>query len=167
LATGKDTGEDPLKIVRTITIPADTEAVWQTFLAVERWPEWSPWRLHFADQPRFEVAARFFVAVPAPWFRFITLKFPCQVTALENPNLICWSGKVLGVPGYHQFTLEDIPGGCRILSEEEFRGPFALFLWPVMRIIEGRAVEFLFRLRDAIVGNGHVSPDRPSGGGSA
>ena len=100
-----------MRIVTAMTIPADTEAVWRRFLAVERWPEWSPWRLHFPHQPRFEVGARFFVAVPAPCLPVITLRFPCRVTALENPNLICWAGKVLGVPGFHRFALEEIPGG--------------------------------------------------------
>jgi hypothetical protein len=71
------------------------------------------------------------------------------VTALENPNLICWTGKVLGVPGFHRFTLEDVPGGCRVLSEEEFRRPLGLLLWPMRSIIKGRAVEFLSCLRGA------------------
>jgi len=136
-----------LKIVTEITIPADTEAVWRRFVAVERWPEWSPWGLRFPHQPRFEVGARFFVTVPAPFLPGITLSFPCRVTALENPNVICWTGKVLGVPGFHRFTLDEIPGGCRVLSEEEFRRPFGLLLWPMKSTFKARVVEFLSCLR--------------------
>lgn len=138
-----------MRIVKAITIGAAREAVWRTFVEAERWPEWSPWRLRFPHEPRFEVGARFFVTIPAPWFPFVTLRFPCRVTALENPRLVCWAGKVLGVSGYHRFTLEDIPEGCRVLSEEEFREPLALLLRPVSSIIEGRVIEFLSRLRGA------------------
>jgi hypothetical protein len=138
-----------MRIVKAITIAAPKEAVWRTFLEVGRWPGWSPWGLYFPDQPRFEVGARFFVTLPAPCFPFITLRFPCRVTALENPKMICWTGSVLGVSGYHRFTLEDIAQGCCLLSEEEFRGPLALVLRPVRRIIERRVIEFLACLSSA------------------
>ena len=138
-----------MRIVTSTTIPADTEAVWQTFIAVERWPEWSPWGLQFPDAPRFEVGARFFVTVPAPLLPGITLRFPCRVTALENPSVICWTGKVLGVPGFHRFTLKETTEGCRVLSEEEFRRPFGLLLWPMRSMFQGRVVEFLSCLRGA------------------
>jgi uncharacterized protein YndB with AHSA1/START domain len=141
--------EVTLAIVTSITIPAEREAVWRTFIAVERWPKWSPWGLRFLHQPRFEVGARFFVTVPAPLLSGITLRFPCQVTTLENPRTICWTGKVLGVSGFHRFTLEETPDGCRVLSEEEFRRPFDLLLWPLKSTFERRVVEFLFCLRSA------------------
>jgi len=137
-------------IVTSTTIPAAREVVWRTFLAVERWPEWSPWGLQFPQEPRFGVGAAFFITIAAPYLPFITLRFPCRVTTLEDSNVICWTGKVVQVPGYHRFTLEDIPGGCRVLSEEEFRGPLALLLRPVKGIIEGRVIEFLSRLRGAV-----------------
>ena len=138
-----------MRIVTSTIIPAGTEAVWRTFIAVERWPEWSPWGLQFPHEPRFEVGAQFFVTVPAPLLSGITLRFPCRVTALENPSVICWTGKVLGVPGFHRFTLEETPEGCRVLSEEEFRRPFGLLLRPLRSMFEGRVVEFLSCLKSA------------------
>jgi len=138
-----------VRIVTSTIIPAGTEAVWRTFMAVERWPEWSPWGLRFPHEPRFEVGARFFVTVPAPLLPGITLRFPCRVTALENPSVICWTGKVLGVAGFHRFTLEETPEGCRVLSEEEFRRPFGLLLWPMRSMFQGRVVEFLSCLKSA------------------
>jgi hypothetical protein len=138
-----------VRIVTSTIIPAGTEAVWRTFIAVERWPEWSPWGLQFPHAPRFEVGARFFVTVPAPLLPDITLRFPCRVTALENPSVICWAGKVLGVPGFHQFTLKETTEGCRVLSEEEFRRPFGLLLWPMRSMFQGRVVEFLSYLKSA------------------
>jgi hypothetical protein len=53
------------------------------------------------------------------------------------------------VPGYHQFTMDDTTGGCRVLSEERFRGPLAPLLRPVKGVIEARVIEFLSRLRSA------------------
>jgi hypothetical protein len=150
-----------MRIVTSTTIPADTKTVWQRFLAVEKWPEWSPWGLQFLHEPRFEVGARFFVAVPAPLLPFITLRFPCRVTALENPHVICWTGKVLGVSGFHRFTLQETPEGCHVLSEEEFRRPLALLLWPMRSMFHRRVVEFLSRLKSATDEIGHASPNRP------
>lgn len=138
-----------MRIVKTITIAAPREVVWRTFLEVERWPEWSPWGLDPSHEPGFEVGARFFVTSSAPLLPFATLRFPCRLTALENAKVICWDGKVLGVSGYHRFTLEDIPEGCHVLSEEEFRGPLALLLRPLRTIIEGRVVDFLSCLKSA------------------
>lgn len=138
-----------MKIVTSITIAAPRKGVWRTFLAVERWPEWSPWGLHFPEQPRLELGAAFFVTLPAPFFPLVTLRFPCRVTALEDSSVICWTGKVIGVPGYHRFTFKELPEGCRVLSEEEFHGPLTLLIRPVRGIIEARVVEFLARLRGA------------------
>jgi hypothetical protein len=95
------------------------------------------------------VGTPFFVTVPAPCLPFITLKFPCRVTTLENPKTICWTGKVLGVAGFHRFTLEETPEGCRVLSEEEFRRPLGLLLWPMRSMFQGRVVEFLSCLKSA------------------
>jgi uncharacterized protein YndB with AHSA1/START domain len=141
--------EVTLGIVTSITIPADRETVWRTFMAVENWPKWSPWGLSFPHQPRFEVGARFFVTVPAPLLSGITLKFPCRVTVLENPRVICWTGRVLGVSGFHRFTLHETLEGCRVVSEEEFRSPFGLLLWPLRSTFRARVAEFLTRLRGA------------------
>ena len=138
-----------MKIVTSITLPAPRETVWRTFLAVERWPEWSPWGLHFPQQPRFELGVPFFVTIPAPCFPFVTLRFPCRVTVLENPEQIRWTGKLFGAPGYHGFTLEDTPRGCRVVSEEELRGPLSLLLWPAKSIIQGRVMQFLSSLSRA------------------
>ena len=138
-----------MRIVKDIAIGAPREAVWRTFLEVERWPEWSPWAVRFPDKSGLAVGVQFFIALPAPFFPFVTLRFPCRVTALENPKLLCWTGRVLGVPGYHRFTLEDIPEGCHVLSEEELRGPLALLLRPLRTIIKGRVVDFLSCLRSA------------------
>ncbi len=123
--------------------------MWRAFVAVQLWPQWSPWNLRFPDQPRFEKGVRFFVTAPAPWLSFIKLTFPCHVSALEDSKLICWSGSVFGVPGYHQFTMEDTTDGCRVLSEERFRGPLAPLLQPVKGLIAARVIEFLSRLKGA------------------
>ncbi len=140
-----------MRIVKAVTIPAPRETVWGTFFDLTRWPEWSPWRLLFPGEARLRIGASFQVAVPAPGFPFVTLKFPCRVTELENPQVLCWAGSVLGVPGYHRFVFESAREGCFLLSEEEFQGPLRLLLRPVRRIIEGRATEFLARLREAAV----------------
>jgi hypothetical protein len=136
-----------MRMTECMTLRASKAAVWRTFVAVERWPEWSPWKVHFDEQPRLKVGTQFLLTLPMPWMPLITLRFPCRVTALENPSLICWAGKVLGVSGYHRFTMQDVPGGCQLFSEEVFEGRLALLLWPVRRIIKGRADEFLWRLK--------------------
>lgn len=138
-----------MRILTSITIAAPREGVWRTFVAVQRWPRWSPWDLRFPDQPRFEKGVRFFVTAPTPLLPFITLTFPCQMSALEESKLIRWSGRVFGVPGYHQFTMEDTAGGCRVLSDERLRGPLAPLFQPVKGLIAARVKEFLSRLKAA------------------
>ncbi|HEU4758601.1 MAG TPA: SRPBCC family protein [Dehalococcoidia bacterium] len=140
-----------MRIVKAVTIPAPRETVWRTFVDLARWPEWSPWRLNFPGEARFQIGAEFQVAVRAPGFPFLTLKFPCRITELENPQVVCWAGSVLGAPGFHRFVFESASEGCFLLSEEELEGPRDLLLWPVKRIIEGRATEFLVRLSEAAV----------------
>jgi uncharacterized protein YndB with AHSA1/START domain len=135
-----------MRILTSITIPAPREAVWHAFINVERWPEWSPWELRFHGEARLAIGAPFFVRVPAPFFPFVTLEFPCRVDALENPRLISWTGSVLRASGYHRFAFEDVPDGCRVVSEEELRGPGTLLLRPARPIIEPRVMDFLSRL---------------------
>jgi len=138
-----------MRILTSITIAAPREAVWRTFVAVDYWRQWSPWNLRFPHQPRFEQGVRFFVTASAPFLSFIKLTYPCQVSALEDSKWICWSGRVFGVPGYHQFTMEDTADGCCVLSEERFKGPLAPLLRPVKGLIQANVIEFLSRLRGA------------------
>jgi hypothetical protein len=71
------------------------------------------------------------------------------MSALEDSKFIRWSGSVFGIPGYHQFTMEDTTDGCRVLSDERFRGPLAPLLQPVKGLIAARVMEFLSRLKGA------------------
>jgi hypothetical protein len=154
-----------VRIETATIIPTDIETVWRRFVGVEAWPQWSPWGLRFPRQSRFEVGTQFSVNASAPLFPMITLSFPCRVTTLENAKTICWTGKVLGVSGFHRFTLEETPEGCRVLSEEEFQGPFALLLWPLKGMFRGRVVEFLSCLKNAVGEVGRAGP-LPAKGGS-
>ena len=135
-----------MHIVTSITVPAPRETVWRTFIDVERWPEWSPWDLRFPGERRLDVGAPFFLRVAAPFLPMLTLEFHCLGEALENPRLISWTGGVFGASGYHRFTFEDVPGGCRVLSEEELHGPGTVLLRPARPIIKARVIDFMTRL---------------------
>ena len=140
-----------MKIVASVTIPAARESIWQTFMAVQKWPDWSPWQLRFPEEERFTPGGRFHVITSLPVLHFLMLAFPCEVTKYQNPKVICWSGRVFGIPGYHQFSIEEAPGGYRLVSEEKFNGPFAVFLYPFRWIIKGRVLTFLEQLSRATV----------------
>jgi hypothetical protein len=93
-----------------------------------------------------EVGVPFSVTLPAPCFSFVTLRFVCQVTALESPRMLRWTGRVPGVSGHHRFIFEDNAGGCRVSSEEDFQGPLAILIPLMRRGIETRVTEFLSKL---------------------
>jgi hypothetical protein len=138
-----------MKIVTSIRVPAPREVVWATFLDVNRWPEWSPWTLAFPDGRGLEFGTSFYVAAPMPIISFVPARIRCRVTALERPQVICWGGKLLGVPGYHRFTMEEVAGECLVLSEEQFHGLRAPFLRPARGLIKARVLDFLSCLADA------------------
>jgi len=134
-------------IQTSMTIEPPRTEVWRTFLDVERWPQWSPWRLRFEQDSRFELGTPFRVGVRAPVLPFITVMFACRVIALDNPRRISWSGRFLGVPGYHQFTFEDDPAGCLLASQEVFQGPLAPLLSPLRPVLRRQSAAFMSRLR--------------------
>lgn len=140
-----------MKIVTSVTIPAARESVWRTFMGVHNWPEWSPWKLSFEGEERFALGGCFRVSAQLPVLSFLALSVACEVTKYENPKVIRWTGRVFGIPGYHEFSIEDAEGGYRLISEEQFNGPFAVFLYPVRWIIKRRVLVFLEQLSRATV----------------
>lgn len=107
------------RIETSIEIEARPQDVWAVLVDVDRYPEWSPFRI----SGRIREGERLEVRMQGPGGRPVT--FRPTLTSVEPGRRLAWLGRV-GVrglfDGHHQFDLEQTGSGTRLVHHEEFRG---------------------------------------------
>ncbi|MGH2714402.1 MAG: SRPBCC family protein [Thermoleophilaceae bacterium] len=109
---------------------ADPEAVWAWLVRPDRWREFygNALRVRHRAGPWPELAL-------GTRFSWVTFGAPVttEVTELETPYRLAWTGGGLGSVGHHGWVLTPTATGCEIRTEETQRGRAVGLLGPVLR----------------------------------
>jgi hypothetical protein len=104
-----------------IEIAASPEAVWQVLTALERWPSWNR-----------EVKSMSVEGPVSPGTVFRWKAGPATITStiqqVDEPRLIAWTGKTLGIDAIHFWYLEPRDGATHVRTEESYEGVVARLL---------------------------------------
>ena len=104
-----------------ITVPSPAEAVWQVLTDFDAYAEWNPFLVSAEGTP--EVGERLEIRFAPPGRRPMTMR-PTVRVAEEGRRLV-WLGHLV-VPGLfdgrHEFRLEPVGAGTRVVQREDFRG---------------------------------------------
>ena len=111
-----------MQILTSIDINASPEAVWDTLMAFDEYPQWNPFVRELEGTA--EVGARLRVKIVPPGQKGMTLKPKVLIAATARE--FRWIGHLI-IPGIfdgeHYFKLEPTPaGGTHFIQGEIFRG---------------------------------------------
>lgn len=116
--------------VNACTSGADPEAIWAWLVRPDRWREFygNALRVRHRAGPWPELAL-------GTRFSWVTFGAPVttEVTELEAPYRLAWTGRGLGSVGHHGWVLTPTATGCEIRTEETQRGRAVGLLGPVLR----------------------------------
>ena len=116
------------EIVTSVEVAADPEHVWEVLTHFESWPDWHPAILEFSGRAAPGERLRFRSRSPEGGGA-ITIK--PTVVAAEPGRRLSWHGHFVA-PGLfdatHEFRLEPIPSGTRVIQSERFTGVLVSFL---------------------------------------
>lgn len=118
---------DPAKsaffVHNQIDISAPPEVVWDIITDVAAWPEWYSGAanvsiLHLVD-------GRVGPDSVVSW-RTMGLNFDSVVREFEPPTRFAWESRKAVIRGYHAWLIIPTEKGCRVITDESFRGPLAV-----------------------------------------
>jgi hypothetical protein len=116
------------EIVTSVEVAADPERVWEVLTDFGSWPDWHPAILEFSGRAAPGERLRFRSRSPEGGGA-ITIK--PAVVAAEPGRLLSWHGHFVA-PGLfdatHEFRLEPIPSGTRVIQRERFSGVLVPFM---------------------------------------
>jgi hypothetical protein len=112
-------GRAGVYVSNSLTVSANPDVIWAWLIRAQLWPAWYPnsadVRFVEGGGPDLRKGAKF------RWKTFgITLD--SVVEEFVPHERLAWTARALGVDAYHAWLLEQIPGGCRILTEETQNG---------------------------------------------
>jgi hypothetical protein len=114
-------------LVTTIDIAAPPQRVWQVLSDLAGYPEWNPFIV--AASGRLAAGERLILRMRPVDGGERTLR--PTVAEVRTGALLRWRGR-LGAPGLldvdHRFLLEAVPGGTRLVQEEDFGGLLVPFV---------------------------------------
>jgi uncharacterized protein YndB with AHSA1/START domain len=115
------TEEAPVVGSSEIEIAAAPEAVWRVLTDFERWPSWNP-----------DVKSLTMQGPVAEGTVFRWRAGPGTITStiqrVEQPRLIAWTGRTLGIHAIHFWWLEPREGGTFVRTAESYEGLVARLL---------------------------------------
>jgi hypothetical protein len=116
----------PLPIEGSVELDMPVERLWETFVDVERWPEWNPciWRARVRRGELRRGATLVWVFNPIePWYLY-KLPARAQIVEFEPCDRVTWEVRS---PGFHALHSYRFAGrgsdGCRFGSWEVAEGP--------------------------------------------
>ncbi len=120
------------QLTTNITIEGSPEAVWNTLMDFDAYPEWNPFVREITGDPI--TGEQLAVRIQNPGSR--AMSFSPTVTKVEAARRFAWLGK-LGFKGlfdgHHQFDIEPIDADTvRFTQSEDFSGALAPILWPMV-----------------------------------
>ena len=147
-------GHEPLGAalheVNTCRSSADPDAIWAWLVRPDHWREFygNALRVRHRAGPWPELAL-------GTRFSWITFGAPVttEITELEAPYRLAWTGSGLGSVGHHGWVLTPTEEGCEIRTEETQRGlavgALAPVAAPIMRRVHQRWVEGAARIAES------------------
>jgi len=101
-----------------ILIHANIDIVWELMSDIERWPEWNPDITEVTLDGKLE---------PGVTFRWKSGPGTIKSTLREirKPEIIGWSGKILGITALHVWRIDSQNGVTRVSTEESWEGLLA------------------------------------------
>jgi hypothetical protein len=98
-----------------LVIEAPVETVWGVLTAIGDWPSWNP-----------DVKS---VSIEGPVFEGATFRWKAgpgtirsTIVSVDQPRLIAWTGKSLGIKAVHVWRLEQRNGTTLVRTEESYEG---------------------------------------------
>lgn len=118
---------DPAKaaffVHNQIDISAPPQVVWDIITDVSAWPEWYSGAANVSIlRP---VDGRVGPDSVVSW-RTMGLNFDSVVKEFEPPNRFAWDSRKAVIRGYHAWLIIPTAEGCRVITDESFRGPLAI-----------------------------------------
>jgi len=106
------------------TIFAPRPKVWDALINFEKYPDWNPYHIMVRGEPK--LGAELVVKIQRPDGQ--SVEIPPHIIRWEQGRELTWGGGIKGVfYGEHVFLLEDVPGGTRLIHNEDFTGMFVGF----------------------------------------
>lgn len=120
----------------TTAIAKSSDRVWQVIVGVEDWPKWTPTVTKVArlDKGPFGAGSA------------ATLKQPAQsettwrVTRFDDGHAFTWAAKVYGIPMVAGHEIIETKNGSDSIMTMHVSGFAAFVLWPLLKVIVGRAI---------------------------
>lgn len=116
-------------IEHTLTIEAPPQAVWDTLLAVEHWPSWTPTmkRVERIDSGVFGVGSRARI-----WLTGVPASSVWEVTSLVPQRSFSWRTRTMGVTNIADHEIAPAGAGTRLTLRITMSGPATLVLAPML-----------------------------------
>ncbi len=107
-----------VRVSNQIDIAAPPELVWAQLVRAPAWPEWYP------NSARVGIDGGAQVLSDGAHFTWRTFGASVSSTVREFVpyERIAWDGAGFGLDVYHAWLIEDRPGGCWVLTEENQNG---------------------------------------------
>lgn len=93
-----------------IEVRASPTRVWSVLADVEEWPTWNPAVRGVRLQGDLEAGASFrWAAGPGT--------ISARLTRVDEPHLLAWRDRAMGLRVVHVWRIEELPGGCAVTTE--------------------------------------------------
>lgn len=123
----------PVLATAEIEISARPETVWDILTDFRRWPDWNP------DVKAMSVDGPVAPGTEFNWRAGATIR--SRLERVEQPALIAWSGRTLGVRALHTWRIESRDGAARVSTEESWEGLLPNLLRGPMRRMLRKSLE--------------------------
>ncbi len=106
-----------------IQIKAPPKVVWDILLQAESWPQWYTGaknvKLKNSQSRRLQADSIF------SWTT-MGMSFQSHVQEFSAPSRLAWESKKRLIQGYHAWLLVPTARGCKVITDESFRGPLGI-----------------------------------------
>jgi Polyketide cyclase / dehydrase and lipid transport len=117
----------PLPIEGSVELDMPIDQLWQTFMDVERWPDWNPciWSARVKGGGELQEGSTLVWAFNAikPSYLY-KLPARAEIVELEHRDRVTWEVSAPGFHALHSYRFAELtPGRCRFGSWEVAEGP--------------------------------------------
>jgi hypothetical protein len=115
---GKQREESPIYTYNELFIPAPADRIFAALLRPGEWPSF------YGNAKDVEIeggAAELALGTKFHWTTF-GVRVHTTIEELVVDRRLAWSGHALGSTAYHGWSIEPVPGGCLVVTEETQQG---------------------------------------------
>lgn len=119
-------GREMTEIRTEIEIAASPDAVWNTLVEIERWPEWNP--IVNKSNGLSEIGSQLDITMASEEKGKDGPQYKPKVLEMNQPSFFRWRAHMIAgfiFTNDKVFELEEIEGGTRLIHKELFRGLLA------------------------------------------